>query len=318
MSLNNPTYLEYPEEILDIENAHYIDVDPGNKIMAKLPTIVYSERNGVPLHIELVIPEKHEDYMPLYNEKGAVNDIVYPTEKDGSRGKRFPLVIYVQGSGWGKQNLGFRIAMHSRIVDLGYAMAYIEYSGAETAAFPAAVLDIKKAIRFLKRHADEYNLDPERIVMWGDSSGAHLAVTAAVTDGIAGMDEDPDDEFDCSVKGVIDFYAPVAVDMFNKDLACFMLGVDTLEGHEEELRAADPRSYIEKGKKYPPFMIMHGTKDRLVSLLQSKLLYDRMRECGLDVEIYVVRGGDHGRAEYWCDAVYDVIRQYLEKWIPEK
>ena len=204
MSQENLTYLEFPEYEVDAPGIKRLHADIKKRIAAKLPTITYAERREGPLHIELVLPERHEDHIPVQNEQGQVNDILLPTNEAGEHIDPFPVIVYVQGSAWLKQNLGFRIPLLSRFVQEGYAMAFIEYRSCEAAPFPAQIQDVKTAVRFLKKHAAEYNLDIDRMVLWGDSSGGHTVVMAAVTKGLPEFDTAADGEYDCYVNGVLD------------------------------------------------------------------------------------------------------------------
>src|SRR5690606_27836834 len=89
---------------------------------------------------------------------------------------RFPLVVYIQGSAWHKQDLYAAIPNLSHIAAKGYVIASVQIRETAIAPFPAALEDVKCAIRYMREHAEEYGVDPKRVAVWGDSSGGHLAL----------------------------------------------------------------------------------------------------------------------------------------------
>ena len=82
----------------------------------------------------------------------------------------------MQGSAFHEQWLCNNIPRHLRLAQKGYVVAVIQYRPSDIAPFPAQMQDAKTAIRFLKKHAEEYHIDPEHMAVAGDSSGAHTAL----------------------------------------------------------------------------------------------------------------------------------------------
>jgi acetyl esterase/lipase len=160
--------------------------------------------------------------------------------------------------------------------------------------FPAQIEDSKCAIRFLRAKAKEYNLDPNRIGVWGGSAGGHLSALLGTSanvkklEGAGGWSDQSS-----RVQAVCDFCGPTD----------FLLWGDTahpavpklLGGKVSEVkeRAADASPVMHITKDVPPFLIVHGDKDNVVPLSQSEKLNDGLKKIGADVTLHVVAGGGH-------------------------
>jgi acetyl esterase/lipase len=106
--------------------------------------------------------------------------------------ERFPLVVFVQGSGWGEQSLGSNLEPLISFARRGFVVAIVEYRPAAVAHFPAQVADTLTAVRWLIAHADDFGIDPARVALWGDSSGGHTVVMTAFTNGEPEFTDEPD------------------------------------------------------------------------------------------------------------------------------
>jgi acetyl esterase/lipase len=95
---------------------------------------------------------------------------------------KFPLIVFVQGSAWRRQQIFAHLQHLVRVCGKGYAVAMVQYRPSDIAPFPAQIQDTKTAIRFLRKNAAEYGIDPGRVALWGDSSGGHTAVMAGITE----------------------------------------------------------------------------------------------------------------------------------------
>jgi acetyl esterase/lipase len=212
-----------------------------------------------------------------------------------------PIIIYIHGGGWaGLDKTWCPYAM--RMLEQEYAVASINYRLSHQAPFPAQLYDCKAAVRWLRAYATEYHLDGDHIGAWGDSAGGHLSAMLGVTADHREL------EGDCGTPGVssrvqavCDWYGPASLqplalamsELERQDeaswLARFIGGAPA--GNEDKLKAASPVRYASKNAS--PFLIMHGDRDTIVTLSQSIYLYEALWLAGADVELYVVRGGDH-------------------------
>jgi acetyl esterase/lipase len=269
-----------------------------------LPNLLYARRNGEDLHIQLLRPAA---------PPGAGGENTYP------------LIVFVQGSAWFRQQIFTHLQHLVRVCEKGYVVALVQYRPSDVAPFPAQVEDVKTAIRFLRKNAAEYGIDPERVVLWGDSSGGHTAVLAGITND-GELDSELYGEFSARVNCLIDWYGPTDISrMGDYPSAVPHYGPDSPEGmliggknvlENPELAALTvPMRYLSAEKKIPPILIMHGTKDELVAFNQSCLLYAALRELKKDVEMYALTGAYHGRGGFNCGRAIEIVLEFAGRHI---
>ena len=249
----------------------------------------------------------------------------------------FPCVVFVQGSAWHKQHLYAHFSDHVRLCSHGYVVVCVQYRESDLAPFPAQMQDAKTAIRFARSHARELHIDPRRIALWGDSSGAHTALLAAFTAGMdvqvvtaegRAIDLDTPDYGDQSaeVSCVVDWYGPTALELMNTVPSSqdhngpgspegMVLGGVVVREHLELAAAASPLSYIPavEERALPPVLIMHGGRDQLVNFDQSVRLHEALRSAGQDVTFYKLPDAHHGSAGFRCAGALDVVEDFLRR-----
>lgn len=123
-----------------------------------------------------------------------------------------PVIVVVHGGGFrfGDENMTV-IQPIFAAVEQGYAVVSVDYRKSTEAPFPAAVADVKAAVRWVRANADTYGFDGENIAIWGESAGAYLSVVTAMTPAVAELNGDVDENLDQSsaVQALVSFYAPV-------------------------------------------------------------------------------------------------------------
>lgn len=257
-------------------------------------------------------------------EGGALSlQITFPYYAD-AREAKFPCLVFVQGSGWGVQNVYSNVATLAKIAEKGYVTAVVQYRHSAAAPFPAQVIDTRTAIKFLRKHAAEYNIDETRIAISGDSSGGHTSLMVAVTEGLPEFASEKYPEYSDHVSACVDFYGPTAIYEMNEapsgmdhcgaDSPEGMLigGVNVLE-NLELAKKTDPVLYLEKGKPVVPVLIFHGDKDPVVPFRQSVRLYDALRENGKEGYFYKMLGAEHGGPGFWTDEALHIIDEFLQR-----
>ena len=209
-----------------------------------------------------------------------------------------PVVVFVHGGGW---RLGSRRAFTPGLTDAqsfglitaaGFAVAAIDYRLSGEALFPAPVDDVVAALAWVRESGAAHGLDPSRVVLWGESAGAHLASLAAFAD--------PD-----GVRGVIDWYGPADLTTLGRQLdpehpdaqdddpesrEAGLIG-GAVSARLEQARAASPALQVPAGA--PPFLVAHGTADTAVPFAQSEAFAAALRAAGGQVELVPVPGADH-------------------------
>jgi acetyl esterase/lipase len=201
-----------------------------------------------------------------------------------------PVVVWIHGGGWRKGGRGLHVfaaeEFHERVLRRGYAVADVEYRLSREAVFPAQLLDVKAALRWLRAFAPELGLDADRFVAWGESAGGHLAA-------LAGLVTDPALEGDAGVVGtssavqaVVDWYGPADMALFLDDDRTaqpagsaeeWLLGGPLAE-LPAQVAAASPTSYVRPDA--PPFVLLHGTADTTVPYRHSEVLAAALRDAG--------------------------------------
>ncbi|MGM9593970.1 MAG: alpha/beta hydrolase fold domain-containing protein [Candidatus Onthomonas sp.] len=138
-----------------------------------------------------------------------VMDLYLPEAATGSD----PVIVVVHGGGFkfGSQTMEIIRPVIDTGKANGYVVASVDYRKAGEAVFPGALADVKAAVRYLKANAREYGIDPDRIVIWGESAGAYLSLMTALTPEVAELNGDVSDNLEqsSSVAALVDFYGPV-------------------------------------------------------------------------------------------------------------
>jgi acetyl esterase/lipase len=268
--------------------------------------VVYDERDGEKLHLQILLPMEERP------------TVAPPT-------KKYPLVVFVPGSAFMRQMPVFSLPRMIQLCQRGFAVAIAQYRPSEVAAFPAQTEDAKTAVRFMRQHADEYRILPDKVALYGDSSGGHTAVMAGITgDGL--LDNGQYGEFSCEVSCIVDCFGPTSfAHMNNYPSTQDHTGPDSPEGmvlgrvnvleHADLSEKASPMHYLSKEKPTPPMLMMHGDRDQLVPFNQSVRLYEKLKGLGKDVTFYKLEGAFHGTGGFKSKEALDVIVAFLSKHI---
>lgn len=243
---------------------------------------------------------------------------------------RRPLVIYVHGGGWRRgdsRTLGAFEDFPSVLASLaarGYVVASINYRLSGEARFPAAVQDLNAAIAFLRRNAQSFGIDAERVILWGDSAGAHLAALSAATCRLPQFAPLPAtgrlsrgeaaavrvSRVSYCVQGVVAWYgifdlpallAPRSEARAVADDAREFLGCGP--GACRQLaQSASPVTYA---ATTPPMLLLHGKADQEVPFSQTVTMAASLRKAGVRVEVGLIDGAGHG----WIGAGAGITRE---------
>lgn len=213
-------------------------------------------------------------------------DVYYPSENNGG----FPVAMYVHGGGWrkGDKGSGAGEVEFLELQKAGFLVVSVNYRLAPEYVFPAMIEDVKCAVRSLRAHADEYNLDPNRIGVFGSSAGGHLVAMLGATDESAGFDVGEYLEYSSRVQAVVDMFGPADL---TSAIANDSETVNSAFG-DFDLALASPVTYVSADD--PPFLILHGEEDALVPIEQSEELLAKLQAAGVDSELVRVANAGHG------------------------
>jgi acetyl esterase/lipase len=205
-------------------------------------------------------------------------------------GDRYPAIIVVHGGSWQRGDKKDFFDMHRRyLANQGYVVFSIQYRLSSEAKWPAQMEDIQDAIRWVKRHADEYKVDPSRVALLGRSSGGHLALLAAYR-----PDQPDEDHVDTSVRAIVAMYPPTDLRMWpslpNTALTDFLGGSTREIPHVYS--DASPIEFV--GDNLPPTLILQGYMDNLVFPAHAEALHNRLAATNTPAAVLRVPWGRHG------------------------
>lgn len=242
-----------------------------------------------------------------------------------------PAVVYFPGGGFTSADFEKFIEMRYALARAGFVVAAAEYRVVPT-KFPALVEDGKAAVRFLRAHAAEYGIDPERIGVLGDSAGGYLVQMLGATSGEKGWDRGDWLDQSSSVQAVASLYGISDLLSIGKGLGEARESVHRSPAVTEALLLHGPAFDVNPGKSIfedpqkareaspighidgsePPFLLLHGSADTLVSPEQSAELFRLLRERKVDVEYRLYEGADHGGLVWFRDSVIDGVVDWFK------
>ncbi len=217
-------------------------------------------------------------------------------------------VLQFHGGGWRRGDRK-NLAPHARLLQAdGFTAIPVQYRLLDESPWPSAVHDVKAAIRWVRAHAAEMEVDPDRIALEGFSAGAHLSLMAAGTEGMPEFEAaDADLATSCGVGAIAVFYPPTLFhvgDVRERG----SLAANALLGENAEAaaaRAASPLTHVSAA--FPPVFLLHGGADRVVPTSSSVVMYEALRVAGVDADLHIFAGQNHG-----FDHV-DVFREVVAK-----
>ena len=247
--------------------------------------------------------------------------IVKPMWK--SDGKGFPLVVFIQGSAWTKPDQFWEIPQLSLLARRGFVIASVTHRSCFTAPAPAFLKDVKTAIRFLRAHAAEYDIDKERVCAWGTSSGGNTALLLGMTGDDPAFEGDDWKGESTKVQAVVDCFGPTDLvkmaevqyaDRATDEEKNLFLALAGAEDWQTPLRAISPIRYAQPGQDFPPFLMLHGDADPVVLYEDSEALYEKLAECGYDVDLVRVTGAPH-EGDFWSMPLLEIIFDFIQREI---
>ena len=272
-----------------------------------------------------ILEKKYDNYEIWYHQ-----DVVYVERPEAKltlqlmlTKRKNPLILYVTGSAFHWQNITPTIPKIALLANKGFNVASVQYRGSDAAPFPAQMLDVKAAVRYIKSNAEKYGYNADKIILMGDSSGGHTALMAGLTAGISEFEEEIYSEVSSEVSGIIDLYGPTDISKMNDEPSSqnhiepdspegFLIGRKNVLENPDLVKPTIVMNYISEERKIPPVLIFHGTNDELVPFGQSCMLYDKLKECGKEAYFYALNGSNHGGREFWSDEIFEIIRSFID------
>ena len=278
----------------------------------------------------LIRPDRNDQIQCGKTPLKSIEDVVYATPKMGN-GKSTSLkmdllipeslrkrtvVVYVPGGGFVVAGKEGALNLRTYVAEAGFAVASVQYRTTRDGAnYRDGVEDVKAAIRYLRANADKYGINPKTVVVWGESAGGYLAAMVGVTNNNTRFEAGDNLNQSSEVQGVIDDFgasdiSKMAADFdpaaqraiySNEGLVQYIgkaPGANTLDAGIATT-AANPLNYIKANA--PPFILFHGSQDKMVSPSQSLILHDALIAAGVHSTRYVVDGASHGDLSFMGD-----------------
>lgn len=241
-----------------------------------------------------------------------------------------PAVLYFPGGGFTSTDHEKFLEMRYALACAGYVVAACEYRAVPN-KFPALLEDAKAAVRWMRAHASEFGVDANRIGLLGDSAGGYVVQMAGATNGEKNWDVGDFKEVSSDVQAVVSIYgisdlttigegignenvhASAAVTealLLNgpafKDFAGASVNADP-----QKAKAASPIGHVDGTE--PPFLLMHGSGDKVVSPLQSKKMFEALQNKKVEAEYVLVRGAEHGDLPWYQPGVISRVVNFFDR-----
>jgi acetyl esterase/lipase len=233
-------------------------------------------------------------------------------------------VVWVVSGGWFSSHEAINPGFIRELLNRGYTVFAVVHGSQPRFTIPEIVKDMNRAVRFIRYHAKEYQIDPERIGITGASAGGHLSVMQGTAGDTGDKNaKDPIDQTSSRVQAVGCFFPPTDFLNYGKP-GEIAIGCGVLKGfkppfdfHEQDpntknfVRITDLGKIMEIGRQIspvyhvssddPPTLIIHGDADLLVPIQQAEIILDKLKSSGVETKLVVKKGAQHG----WPDLLKD-------------
>lgn len=282
---------------------------PGEKIM------VLAHAAGLLnlIETEPEVPDYIEEYKDItYKQVGDISlqmDVYKHKDLDAS----VPALIFIHGGSWKGGERSDYLPYLLDFAKKGYVTITISYRLSQVAPFPAAVLDVKCAVKWIRSHAEEYMINPDKIAVIGGSAGAHLAMMLAYSPENL-FDEECSETSSGKVQAIVNLYGPVDLTTeYAREAGSVInfLGA-TYQDDPQRYTYASPKTYISPGDS--PTLTFQGTLDSLVPVSQADSLHVWLEKAGVYSEYHRLKGWPHTMdlskkvndyCQYYMDAFFE-------------
>ncbi len=258
-------------------------------------------------------------YMTGENTEREIG-LIFPYRREWNEDKRYPLVVYIPGAAWHRQELYNDVPKYAKLAERGIVFAILQVRESDLAPFPAQMEDIHRRISWLIDNAERFLIDTGRIFLAGNSSGGHLPLLAAFSKVYGRFV--PADVHEYRLAGVIGEAAASDIIMglddawpmeWGKRPETWLMGVETDEECRRIGGIATCKNYVEAGIPLPPVLLFHCDKDPIVSCQMSRDLYEKLIMSGHKADYIEISKMEHGGNVYWTREVLDMIEEIVKR-----
>jgi acetyl esterase/lipase len=231
-----------------------------------------------------------------------------------------PCIVVIHGGGWSGGNRAQLDTVTFQFARRNYIAVSLEYRMAPKHRFPAAVQDVKAAVRYLRGNAQKLHIDPQHIGAVGFSAGAHLSMMLGTMDKADGLDDVGDfPDQSSKVQAVVSFFGPTDLTAEYPDLSKAIVR-NFIGGDIKELpdayRRASPITYVRPGDA--PMLLFQGTADVLVPYNQAVLMISAMQKAGVPGRAELISGANHGWGGPEFVRTANETFEFFDKWLKDK
>jgi len=260
-------------------------------------------------------------------------DVFQPEKPNGAA------VIFCVSGGWFSAHESVNTAFAAELLRRGYTVFEVVHGSQPKFTIPEVLEDMHRAVRYIRSHAKDYDVDPQRIGISGASAGGHLSLMQGTAGAVGAADaKDPIDRESSRVQAVACFFPPTDFLNYGQPgenaigrgvLKNFRAPFDFMEFDKETkhfVPITDEARVTEIGRQIspvnhvtsddPPTLIIHGDADKLVPIQQAELIVDKLKAVGIPAEIVVKPGAAHG----WPNLPEDmkIIADWFDKYLAAK
>ena len=251
-------------------------------------------------------------------------DVLKPTRPTGLG------FVYILRGGWRSDHsmIEKRLKHFKYFTDRGQTVFLIIHGSVPKFLVNEVIQDVHRAVRFVRYHAAEYNVDPNRLGVSGMSSGGHLSLSVGTGLGrpsFSTPSNDPVDQVSSQVQAVACFFPPtdlvnygspellfVEQEHLKRYRSAFAVDTKTREEQQKVMQQLSPIYAV--SKETPPILLLHGTQDTIVPLEQSQRFIARVKEQGIPAQLIIHQEGEHGWAETW-ESDLNLLADWFEKYL---
>src|SRR5579884_3871561 len=250
-------------------------------------------------------------------------------------------IVAIMSGGWFSSHDWIHPAAFQEWLKRGYTVFAVVHGSQPKFTIPEAVSDMNRAVRFIRYHAKDYAIDPNRIGVTGGSAGGHLSLMLGAAGGDGSKDPkvtDPVDKVSSRVQAVACFFPPTDFLNYGKK-GYIALGFGTLAAFRApfDFRQMDPHTHAYErildpnetlkiarnvspiyhiSKRTAPTLIMHGDADNLVPIQQAQSFIERLKETGVPAKLVVKHGAGHGWGHMEQDV--PVLADWFDKYLAKQ
>lgn len=247
-------------------------------------------------------------YTPAEWPEPLQADLYRPTASGPHAG-----VLLVHGGGWARGERADMQSIAEAVAEAGFVVMNISYRFAPAYRFPAQLHDLQQAVRWMRAHAAELDLDAEHIGGFGYSAGAHLVSLLSVAEGVEALDA-PHGGQDTRLQAVVAGGTPADLRRYGggKLVPQFLGG--TRDAMPERFALASPLVHVDAAT--PPHFLYHGTQDQLVDIGHAEDLLSALQQAGVPAELYRMRLRGHITAFLTDGTAVDRGIDFLHRRMP--